>query len=240
MGIVMTIKICQIKGANGAGKTTIVHQLMMLSKEVSQLRTENGVVIATCFDTIKWAAVGPYDLDKKMGGCDRLDGNEQIMQAILTIRQTCPDYWIVFEGMMISTLKTTFYNFLVDLMTKDDVWPLMVILRTDMEHCVQRIQNRGTVTRQNNGVLNVENIRVKCESVIRHAKEYDPSIVRYIDVDNVFCSGMLVKFLDAVGDTKLLDWMFDYRDVEEPDYIHPLNREYQGPAWLAEYSQKDE
>jgi energy-coupling factor transporter ATP-binding protein EcfA2 len=229
---VSTIKIAQIKGSNGSGKTTIVQQLMGLSHEISQLQTENGIVLATCFDTIKWAAIGPYDLSKKMGGCDCLNNIDLIKQAILTVRQECSDYWIVFEGMMISTIKTTFYNFLAELSFNDSIEPVMVILRTDVDGCLRRIAGRGTMKPD----LNIGNIRTKCELVLRHAQEYDPRVVRYIDVDAVACSGMLTKFLDAVGDTKLLDWMFNYRDVEESEFIKSLNREYMGPEWLEEYS----
>jgi hypothetical protein len=108
----------------------------------------------------------------------------------------------------------------------------MVILRTDVDGCLKRIAGRGTMKPD----LNVGNIKTKCDLVLRHALEYDPRVVRYIDVDAVASSGMLIKFLDAVGDIKLLDWMFTYRDVDEPEFIKPLNREYTGPEWLEEYS----
>lgn len=232
------IKVVNIKGANGSGKTTIVHQMLQLSKEVSQLRTEDGTVIATCMDTIKWAAVGPYYLDKKMGGCDIFETVDSIKQAILTTRQACPDYWIVFEGMMISTLKTTFYNFLVEMMQTDDIVPAFVILRADVDGCLRRIKDRGTIARTATGEPNPANIKSKCDTVLRHAQDYDPCVVRYIDVDKVACSGMLSKFLDAVGDTKLLDWMFDYQEVEEIEYVKPFSRNYTGPEWLAPKSEE--
>lgn len=103
-------KIVQIKGSNGSGKTTLVKRLGELSETWSYLVDDNDRVVATIFDDIGWVAIGEYKPDAAMGGCDKMPDIESIKQAILSALVMCPGFWVVFEGMMISTIKSTFYQ----------------------------------------------------------------------------------------------------------------------------------
>lgn len=198
-------RICQIKGSNGTGKTTIVKELGALSEEWTYLQWPNGTIYATVFDNIRWVAIGKYDPDAKMGGCDLLGSIDQIKQAITDVMRDYPGYWIVFEGMMISTIKSTFYNFLCEIHNKHkNIEPLFVILKSSREGCLARIQARGTMKPG----MNLDNVAGKNDLVIKHAKEYDCNLVRWIPVDETPLDAMLGIFLWEVYDHELIDAIY--------------------------------
>lgn len=198
------IKICQVKGSNGTGKTTLVKQLGDLSEEWTYLQWPDGTIYATVFDDIRWAAIGKYDPDKPMGGCDLMPSVDAIKRAIHDVHRQYPHHWIVFEGMMISTIKSTFYEYLLGMKSKH-VEPLFVILKSTPEGCVKRIAGRGTMKPG----LKIDNITHKCDMVVRHAKEYDPTLVRWINVEDTPEDCMLPYFLWEVYDYELIDAIYD-------------------------------
>ena len=203
----MVTKICQIKGSNGSGKTTIVKQLIHFSSDVKVLTLKStGEVFATAMDDIGWVAIGDYPEDKKMGGCDKFPrpGTVSLIKdAIRTAMIARPDYWIVFEGMMISTIKSTFYHYLLMLEMSEGIIPLFVILNADVQGCMDRLGDRGTA-RSNRSKL-VENVGSKCELVVRHARTYEPKYVRWLDVENIPVDRMALEFIKAVDDVTLED-----------------------------------
>ena len=195
-GLTMSMVI-QIKGSNASGKTTIVKQLIELSNNVRYLRWNNGKVYATVMDDLKWVAVGLYD-DKPMGGCDRLSTVDTVKRAIVDIIDDYPHYVVVFEGMMISTIKSTFYNYLSELSESDNICPVFVILRTDIDSCVGRLKARrthkGTVKQST-----IDNMAYKCKTIERHALTYDQDRVAWMDTDTVNVSSMVGTFLELVS-----------------------------------------
>jgi deoxyadenosine/deoxycytidine kinase len=198
------MKIVQIKGANGSGKTTIVKQLISYSANVKLLKLpDTDKVFATAMDDIGWVAIGKYPEDSKMGGCDNFKTIEEIKHGIRLATRARPDAWIVFEGMMISTIKSTFYNMLLSMEKAYDneVHPLFVILRASTQGCLNRLAGRGTMKSN----LKVENIENKCELVVRHAKTYDPRYVRWMDVDTIPLERMGLEFLKLVDDDALVE-----------------------------------
>lgn len=205
----MTLKLVQIKGSNGSGKTTIVKQLLALDVYDGDpyLRGDDGTILVTVNPNVGWAAIGPYYDDKPMGGCDKLKSIQQIKDAIEFAIQWCQSkdcmFGVVFEGMMISTIKSTFYEFAAAMQREHGVEIFFVILRASLEGCLERIEARGT--RRSN--LNLEKINKKCVSILRHAGTYDQRYVRYIDVDAIPVEAMISEFLVAVGDEELLDYV---------------------------------
>lgn len=203
--IVPRTVICQIKGTNGTGKTTIVKQLGALSDEWTYLQWPDGTIYATVFDNIRWVAIGKYDPDGKMGGCDLLPTVDAMKQAITDVVRDYHGWWIVFEGMMISTIKSTFYNFVTDLCKSNKGYdPIFLILKSTGEKCVERIEGRGT----KKPGLKIDNVAGKNDLVIRHAKEYDPNHVRWLDVDTTPLSAMVDIFLWEVYDCELMDALY--------------------------------
>ena len=201
------MKIVQIKGSNGSGKTTIVKQLIRYSSDVRVLKCKStGDIFATAMDDIGWLAIGSYPEDKKMGGCDKFPRPgtiSLIKDAIRISMKSRPDYWIVFEGMMISTIKSTFYDYLLMLERTKGIVPLFVILNTTVHGCMGRLGDRGTA-RSNRSKL-VENVGSKCELIIRHARTYEPKYVRWLDVERIPVDDMVLEFIRAVDDVTLED-----------------------------------
>lgn len=197
--------IAQIKGSNGSGKTTIVKQLLSHSDVISVHNEDAGCL--TVAEDLGWVVVGKYSMDKAMGGCDTVSsGVEGIKSLIYGAMEYCVGrldmYGIVFEGMMISTIKSTFYNYV--LRWQPLFTPRFVILQATLEGCLERIRGRGTMKSN----LNHDNIRNKCEMVIRHAMTYDPQYVRWIDVEHIPVEQMLPEFLKAVDDKVLLEALY--------------------------------
>jgi len=218
------MKIVNIKGSNGSGKTTIVKQMLALEPDPIHIARKGEMCYATLIPEAGWVAVGRYDMDCKMGGCDGLKTVQLMKESILGALDAAVAFeqatgrgmfGVVFEGMMISTIKSTFYDFLLG-MEAPDVEPLFVILHASPEGCIERIRNRGTMRKN----LNHDNIRSKCELVMRHAKTYDQKYVRYIDVDNTPEADMLKAFAGRVGDYRLLARLtskpVDCRYLEQP------------------------
>jgi len=200
------MKLVQIKGSNGSGKTTIVKQMLELDPDAYYLEYD-GMIIATVMPTVRWIAVGKYDLESKMGGCDRLSSVDKVKDAIdRSLDWACelsdmePMYGIVYEGMMISTIKTTFYDYAVLMASRYDVDPLFVILSASPKGCMHRIQDRGTARKD----LNHDNVANKCLMVRRHALTYDPELVRWMDVERIPEAYMLQAFAALVGDHDLV------------------------------------
>lgn len=206
------MKVVQIKGSNGSGKTTIIKQMLKHSKDVVYLTDGNGKVTATVMRDLCWIALGKYVSDKVMGGVDSSFSTvESIKQAIdMFIRFGLgDDYWLVFEGMMISTIKTTFYDYLLKLEKryKGEIEPLFVILETVPSGCIERMNARGTKKPN----LKFENIVGKCTSVLKHAATYNQKYVRYINVEATPEESMLEAFLLAVDDSETIDKLYPFK-----------------------------
>ena len=197
------MKIVQIKGANGSGKTTIVKQLIKYSANTRLLKiSKTQTVFATALDDIGWVALGKYPEDSKMGGCDNFKTIEEVKRGIRMAVNARPDAWIVFEGMMISTIKSTFYDLLLHIeRARPKIHPLFVILNATPQGCLNRLAGRGTMKSN----LKVENIENKCKMVVRHAKTYDQKYVRWIDVETTPMERMGLEFLRAVDDAALVE-----------------------------------
>ena len=195
------MRIIQIKGSNGSGKTTIVKQLILLSNDVHELVDKTGRIYATVMQDIGWTAIGKYPEDSKMGGCDTMHSIDEIKRAIQGVLRRRSMDWVVFEGMMISTIKSTFYDYLLDLNAHNpEIEPLFIILNTDVDNCIKRITGRGT---RRLG-LNEDNVRSKCEMIVRHAQTYDQQYVRWMYPDRLSLNDMVFEFLKLVEDKMLL------------------------------------
>jgi hypothetical protein len=206
------LMVVQIKGSNGSGKSTIVKDLMNFEldidagEEPKYLETSYGDVYGTLNEYAGWLGVGKYDPAKPTRvGCDPIPTIAQIKASIeLTIRHALDleyPFGVVFEGMMISTIKSTFYDYLLRMRDKYDIQPLFVILNAEPDGCIARIEGRGT-KRKN---FKPDQIVRKCALVLRHARTYPQDLVRYFSVEETAREDMLPAFLKLVGDEELYD-----------------------------------
>ena len=107
------MKVIQIKGANGSGKSTIMYQLIQASGD-AQIK-DLGNYQLTILDTLHMVLVGKYDGKLTSNGCDHIKTVQEMKNAIVNALALYPGYDVIFEGMLISTIKSTFYNFLLQL-----------------------------------------------------------------------------------------------------------------------------
>lgn len=198
------------RGSNASGKTTIAKDLIALSSDIYEYRWTHALydgdtghypkVYVTVLNDIHWACIGSYPEDKKMGGCDTFDSVYQTKQAIADTLNNHRDglRGIYYEGMVISTIATTFYDYMIDL-KYFQVDPYFVIMAAGIEGCLKRIVQRGTMKPN----LNIENVRNKCELNMKIAKKFElwgGIPVRYMYVDNIAREDMLMEFFHVVGE----------------------------------------
>ena len=182
-------KVVQIKGANGSGKSTIAFQLLNTSDDV--VYTE----YATILRDIGWILIGKYVHGRvTSNGCDKLGTVDAIKNAIIMAVECWPEFHVLFEGMMISTIKSTFYDFLLRLSDTHGIQPVFVIMDATPDGCLRRLSSRGTRKVD----LKIDNIVGKCNLVGRHAHGYDQHLVKWFPVENVELDDMLLVFLDLV------------------------------------------
>ena len=174
MSGIQRIKVTQIKGSNGSGKTTIVKQLLDASQDCEVVTL--GVNPVTVMHDLGWVAIGEYPEGKRMGGTDNYSGMDvgvvqRTKDALSAVIKEYPDSWVVFEGMVLSTIKSTFYEYLKDLHIAYGIEPVFVILETTVDGCLERIQHRRGP--KPNGAYAViregtrRNVGAKCEMILR-------------------------------------------------------------------------
>jgi len=206
------MKIVQIRGANGSGKTSIVKDLLEQSRQRELLCWERpgkrDFVFATVMKDFKWAVIGKYPKDKKMGGCDNFDSLQSIYDAILDTHNTIPTlYGIILEGMMITAIKTPVFNYLLKLEEELKAEPIIVNLKTTLEGCVGRIEGRGT-RKPGARPLNLDMLSQKVDMVIRYGEFYG-KYSRWIDVERTKRDNMLPEFLRCVDDEWMLKTLYE-------------------------------
>lgn len=185
-------KVVQIKGSNGSGKTTLMKNLISLSHTKYYLQQDGGKPYATILDDLQWCVIGYYPEDKGMGGCDNIHTVQQVKDILLKLVEIYPGYWIVFEGMMLSTTMTMYY-YMLELQQSHHIIPHIVVLKSTPEGCLKRIEKR-----RGSPLERTELVTQKCELVLKH--QYDNRYVTYIDVDTLTVDEMLPTFLFVIGD----------------------------------------
>lgn len=188
--------VVQIKGANGSGKTTIIKQLIALSNDMFHVLDERQKPYATILYDLQWAILGHYPDTSAMGGCDSIHTVQRTKDILLELLDAYPGYWIVFEGMMISTTMTM-YHYMLELKELRGIDPAVVVLQSSVDGCLKRIEQR-----RGSPLENGELVAQKCALVMRH--QYQPGDVVYLNVDEISKDRMLEAFLTSIGDADLL------------------------------------
>jgi energy-coupling factor transporter ATP-binding protein EcfA2 len=224
------VKVIQIKGTNGSGKTTLVKQLIDVNSNAGGKLYEAKMqdagkewVYATYMQSINWAVVGEYQSQARMGGCDLFPHPgtvEYVKQAISAVVETTPNvYGLIFEGMMVSTIISTFYNFLLDYPRKYNVDPLFIILTTTLEGCLNRIETSGRLSKP---TLNIANIEHKARTIMHGGQSYDQRYVGYMNVERIALKDMLPTLLYLVDDNDLLEYMEQEQLYGSPNRKHSI------------------
>ena len=136
--------ILNIRGTNGSGKSSIVMSMlddpdMFVVSKPYQGKNRN---IATVFPNYGWVALGTYF--NKTGGLDCFPNNELTQKAFWYVLKKYPQYNLVMEGIISSTIFSTYEKLFHEAEEKYlDARVVVLRLAPPVEECLKRIQNRN-------------------------------------------------------------------------------------------------
>lgn len=190
--------IINIRGCNGAGKSTIPMSMMEIDPDYEVIKLgvgKNGKPCApaiTVFHKLKWVALGTYF--NKTGGMDTYGTNAETKQALEYALSQYPGYDIIMEGVIASTIKSTYAELFKELESQGHQ-VLIIAFVPPLEICLERIQSR------NGGKLIKEDlVASKWRSVNSGVDYFRQQGLTCLRIDNSKCSkeSMLKLFLKTV------------------------------------------
>lgn len=189
--------LVNIRGCNGAGKSTIPMAMMDDSEMfVQELLGSDGKKISalTVFPTYGWVALGTYF--NKTGGLDTLKNNEITRMTLYAALDLFPEYDVLMEGIMASTIRSTYIDLFHEIEGYyRNVKVLIMSLLPPVEIAISRVYSR------NGGKpIKEDAVRGKWETVERNAKYFAEAGFDSIRVNSakVEKSQMLPAFLKTV------------------------------------------
>lgn len=138
--------IVNIRGCNGAGKSTVPMLMMESDPEFEVIKLgvgKNGKPCApaiTVFHKLKWVALGTYF--NKTGGMDTYGTNAETRQALDYVLENYPEYDVIMEGVIASTIKSTYAELFKGLEKRGHQVLIMAFL-PPLKVCLERIQQRN-------------------------------------------------------------------------------------------------
>lgn len=190
--------IVNIRGCNGAGKSTIPMSMMEVDPDfeviklgVSKTGKPCGPAL-TVFHKLKWVALGTYF--NKTGGMDTYGTNAETKQALNHALTEYPDYDVLMEGVIASTIKSTYAEMFKSLQDYGHQILIMAFV-PPLEVCLKRIQQR------NGGKpINEDLVASKWRSVDTGVEYFRNAGLTCLRIDNSKCAkeNMLKHFLKTV------------------------------------------
>lgn len=190
--------IVNIRGCNGSGKSTIPMSMMEVDPEFEIVKlgvSKTGKPCApalTIFPKLGWIALGTYF--NKTGGMDTYKTNADTVLALMYALKNYPEYDIVMEGVIASTIKSTYAELFREL-EEDGHQVLIMAFVPPLKVCLERIQQR------NGGKpIDEELVASKWRSVISGVEYFRKAGLDCIPIDTSKCSkkSMLKNFLKTV------------------------------------------
>lgn len=175
--------IVNIRGCNGAGKSSIPMSMLddpemyVIEKPYkSKLRK-----IATVFPSYGWIALGTYF--NKTGGLDCFPDTNLTKRAFWYILKHYPDYNLLLEGVIASTVFSTYADLFKESKQKYPECEVYVIsLLPPIENCLRRIQKR------NGGkTIKEELVASKWHTVQRNVQKFRLAGLNSVAWDNRGC-----------------------------------------------------
>ena len=189
--------LVNIRGCNGAGKSTIPMSMMDdPDMFVQELLGSDGKKLSamTVFPTYGWIALGTYF--NKTGGLDTLKNNEITRTTLYAALDLFPEYDILMEGIMASTIRSTYIDLFHEIENHYKGLKVLIIsLLPPVEIAISRVYKR------NGGKpIKEDAVRGKWETVERNAKYFGDAGFDSIRVNSakVKKSQMLPAFLKTV------------------------------------------
>lgn len=189
----MSKLLVNIRGCNGSGKSTIPISMMDDPDMYIVEKPYKGKSkrILTVFPSYGWVALGSYL--NKTGGLDTFPNNTFIQKVMWYALKKYPEYDILMEGIIASTIRSTYIDLFQKVEKKYKDRKVVVIhFSTPPEVCIERVKRR------NGGKLFREDlVHQKWGMVNRGIPHFKSAgfIVKSIDNSNTNKDCMLKKFL---------------------------------------------
>lgn len=190
--------IVNIRGCNGAGKSTIPMSMMDVDPEFEVIKlgvSKTGKPCSpalTIFHKLGWIALGTYF--NKTGGMDTYKNNADTVMALMYALKNYPEYDIIMEGVIASTISSTYVKLFTEL-EEDGHQVLVMAFTPPLEVCLQRIQKR------NGGKpINEKLVESKWNSVNTGVRYFREAGLTCLRIDTSRCSqgSMLDNFFKTV------------------------------------------
>lgn len=190
--------LVNIRGCNGAGKSTIPMSMMDDPKMyVHEIRGSDGKRMSaiTVFPTYGWVALGTYF--NKTGGMDTLRDNWTTRMTLYAALDGFPEYNVLMEGIMASTIRSTYIDLFheVEDYYGEDLKVIIISLLPPVEVAISRVYSR------NGGKpIQEEAVRGKWETVARNVSAFSEAGFTSLRVDSskVSRDKMLKAFLKTI------------------------------------------
>lgn len=190
--------LVNIRGCNGAGKSTIPMSMMDDPEMyVHEIRGSDGKRMSaiTVFPNYGWVALGTYF--NKTGGMDTLRDNWTTRMTLYAALDGFPEYNVLMEGIMASTIRSTYIDLFQEVQEYygDDLTIMIISLLPPVEVAISRVYSR------NGGKpINEEAVRGKWETVARNVAAFGEAGFTSVRVDSskVPKHKMLKAFLKTV------------------------------------------
>lgn len=162
--------LVNIRGCNGAGKSTIPMSMMDDPEMyVHEIKGSDGKRMSaiTVFPTYGWVALGTYF--NKTGGMDTLRDNWTTRMTLYAALDGFPEYNVLMEGIMASTIRSTYIDLFQEVQEYygDDLTIMIISLLPPVEVAISRVYSR------NGGKpINEEAVRGKWDTVARNVAAF--------------------------------------------------------------------
>lgn len=189
--------LVNIRGCNGAGKSTIPMSMMDdPAMYVHEIKGSDGKRMSaiTVFPTYGWVALGTYF--NKTGGMDTLRDNWTTRMTLYAALDGFPEYNVLMEGIMASTIRSTYIDLFHEVEEYyDDLKVLVISLLPPVEVAISRVYSR------NGGKpIQEDAVRGKWETVARNVSAFREAGFTSVRVDSskIPKDKMLKAFLKTV------------------------------------------
>lgn len=190
--------LVNLRGCNGAGKSTIPMSMMDDPEMyVHDIMGSDGKRISaiTVFPSYGWVALGTYF--NKTGGLDTLKNNEVTKMTLYAALDGFPEYNILMEGIMASTIRSTYIDLFheVEQYYGKQLKVLIISLLPPVEVAISRVYSR------NGGKpIKEDAVRGKWQTVARNVSAFADAGFTSVRVDSskVPKHKMLKAFLKTV------------------------------------------
>lgn len=180
--------LVNIRGTNGSGKSTVPLAMMddpkMRVVFFNRNTAQNPIApYLTVFPTYGWVALGTYF--NKTGGMDTIATTERMKEALAYAWTKYPQYDVLMEGIIASTIRSTYINLFTDyqrMVEEKCINPRKIIVLNflpPLSVCVSRVKER------NGGKpVKEDQIESKWNTVARNVAYFKEAGIKTLKFDN--------------------------------------------------------